>query len=187
VLVDVPADRTQHWWSAAARAGAVLIGAGDTQRSVTAAYGTLKAVARRMGRQRYLWWAGRAVSEAAAAASYEKVAQTARRFLQVQLDYAGAVPADPVVARAERQRRPLVEAFPASAAHAACCALAAQLDALPRAGDPALILWQSLLGFEPGVDTAVHAPGPERAPEPLAAATGTAPPRAPARTALVSR
>lgn len=145
VLVDVPADRVRRWWPAAAQAGSVLLGSTTAQRSVTAAYAALKMLALEVGQQRYLWWMARAADAGAAEAAWHKVAQTARRFLQVQVDYAGAMPVDPMVARAERLRRPLAEAFPGSLTAAASAMLAERIDVpLPLPGTPEQA-WQALL------------------------------------------
>jgi flagellar biosynthesis protein FlhG len=129
VLIDVPADRADRWWPAAAHAGVVLLGSTSEARSVTAAYSALKMLALEVGQQRYLWWMGRAADPAAAEAAWDKVAQTARRFLQLRVEYAGAVPLDAAVPRAQRLRRPLASVFPASPAAAASALLAQQIDA----------------------------------------------------------
>jgi len=158
VLVDVPADRADRWWPAAAHAGAVLLGSTGAARSVTATYSALKMLALEVGQRRYLWWMGRAADPAAAEAAWGKVAQTARRFLQVRLDYAGAVPLDAGVPRAQRLRRPLSAVFPASPAAAACALLAEQLDLPVSAQSPpeapeavwrGLLLGEAPLGPDP--------------------------------------
>lgn len=148
VLVDVPADRVGCWWPAAAFAGTVLLGSGEQQRSITAAYSVLKSLTSQVGQRRYLWWMARAADAAAAEASYLKVAQTARRFLHLPIEFAGVVPLDQAVPRSERLRRPLADAFPGSRAAAACAMLADRLDALPRAAEPAEVAWQGLLGLD---------------------------------------
>ena len=198
VLIDVPSDRVDRWWPAAAQAGSVLLGSTDAQRSVTAAYSALKMLAIEVGQQRYLWWMARAADANAAQSAWRKVAQTARRFLQVQVEYAGAVPADPMVPRAERLHRPLADVFPGSRAAAAGAALAGQLDVpmlLP--GSPA-DAWRALLlgeaaldgvpaqnaGGRDGTDATVRlssldaSHGPSHNPSPAGS---------PDRTALVSR
>jgi flagellar biosynthesis protein FlhG len=156
VLVDAPADRADRWWPAAAYAGAVLLGSTGAARSVTTTYSALKMLALEVGQQRYLWWMGRATDPAAAQAAWSKVAQTARRFLQVRVEYAGAVPLDAAVPRAQRLHRPLAAVFPASPAAAACALLAAQLDVpvpsmTPSGLSPAA--WQGLLLGEVPLDT----------------------------------
>lgn len=166
VLIDVPADRVDRWWPAAAQAGTVLLGSTTAQRSVTAAYSTLKMLALEVGQQRYLWWMARATEAGAAEEAWRKVAQTARRFLQVQVDYAGAVPVDPMVPRAERLHRPLAEAFPSSRAAAASALLAGKLDLpIPLRSSPeqawqALLVGESALVVDPGQNARTGA-GPE--------------------------
>lgn len=198
VLVDVPADRVDRWWPAAAQAGTVLLGSTCAQRSVTAAYSALKMLALEVGQQRYLWWMARAADADAAESAWRKVAQTARRFLQVQVEYAGAVPADPMVPRAERLHRPLADVFPGSRAAAAGAALAGQLDVpMPLPGSPA-DAWRALLVGEATLD---GVPAQNARGEAGAAVSGRlssldaslgpshnlSPSGAPARTALVSR
>jgi len=192
VLVDVPADRADRWWPAAAHAGNVLLGSTGAARSVTAAYSALKMLALEVGQQRYLWWMGRATDPVAAEAAWSKVAQTARRFLQVRVAYAGAVPLDPGVPRAQRLRRPLAAVFPASAAAAACAMLAEQIDSpAPRQAVPEEAWRGLLLGevpFEavPAQNRGGPAPGTSRNPA-LDPSQNPPPLGAPGRTALVSR
>ncbi|MCX7198101.1 MAG: hypothetical protein NTW37_09005 [Proteobacteria bacterium] len=205
VLVDVPADRVRRWWPAAAQAGSVLLGSTTAQRSVTAAYAALKMLALEVGQQRYLWWMARAADAGAAEAAWHKVAQTARRFLQVQVEYAGAMPVDPMVARAERLRRPLAEAFPGSLAAAASAMLAERLDVpMPLLGTPeqawqALLLGESARAGEPaqnengGAGLAIDRDAPrspsyssDLSPNP-SPSQKLSPFGAPGRTALVSR
>jgi len=205
VLVDVPADRVRRWWPAAAQAGSVLLGSTTAQRSVTAAYAALKMLALEVGQQRYLWWMARAADAGEAEAAWHKVAQTARRFLQVQVEYAGAMPVDPMVARAERLRRPLAEAFPGSLAAAASAMLAERLDVpMPLPGTPeqawqALLLGESARAGEPaqnekgGAGLAIDRDAPrspsyssDLSPNP-SPSQKLSPFGAPGRTALVSR
>ena len=187
VLIDVPTDRVRHWTPAAAHAGAVLLGSSEAQRSITSTYSALKSLSWQNGQQRYLWWIARATASAPAEAAYRKVAQTAQRFLHMQLGFAGPVPADPMVGRAERMRRPVVEAFPASRYAAACAMLAVRLSTLPRRSEAATLLWDGLLGFDPDPDASrtptdsrhSHSRSPDAAqPRPIGA---------PDRTELVSR
>ena len=195
VLLDVPADRVDRWWPAAAQAGTVLLGSTTVQRSVTAAYAALKMLAFEVGQQRYLWWMARASDAGAAEAAWRKIAQTARRFLQVQVDYAGAMPVDPMVARAERLRRPLVEAFPGSLGAAASAMLAERIDVpVPLPGAPEQA-WHALLVGDPAQNArAAAGPAVERETPRSPSYDSTPSPSqklspfgAPGRTALVSR
>ncbi|MBC7781538.1 MAG: hypothetical protein H7125_15705 [Proteobacteria bacterium] len=191
VLIDVPADRLAYWWPVAAHAGTVVLGSTEQQRSITAAYAALKSLAWQVGQQRYLWWIARAAGQASAEATYNKVAQTARRFLSLSLGFAGYIPADPMVGRAERLRRPLAQAFPSSPSAGACTRLAERLGTLPQDAQAADLLWQALVGIE--AQTLGNAALAAAAP-PLPTLRGTtdrAPDRMPigarGRTALVSR
>jgi len=155
VLVDVPADRADRWWPSAAYAGAVVLGSTCAARSITATYSALKMLALEVGQQRYLWWMGRTADPVGAEAAWRKVAQTAGRFLQVQVEYAGAVPLDAGVPRAQRLRRPLAAVFPASPAAAASARLAAQLDTQRLIAPPPVPpadAWHGLLFGEPPLE-----------------------------------
>ncbi len=192
VLLDVPADRADRWWPSAACASAVLLGSTEAARSVTAAYSALKMLALEVGQQRYLWWIGRTADPAAAEAVWTKVAQTAQRFLQVRVGYAGAVPFDPVVPRAQRLRRSLASVFPASPAAAACALLAQQLDAPVPPQDAPEQAWRGLLLGEVPLEPvpAQNRDGPLRAmPQDLVrnASRHPLPLGMPGTTALVSR
>jgi len=192
VLLDVPADRADRWWPSAAFASAVLLGSTDAARSVTAAYGALKMLALEVGQQHYLWWIARAVDPGAAEAAWTRVAQTAHRFLQVRVGYAGAVPFDTGVPRAQRLRRALASVFPASPAAAAGAMLARRLEVpVPPQSAPEQA-WRGLLLGEVPLDPvpAQNRGGAARAmpQDPVRAASRQpSPPGAPGRTALVSR
>ena len=116
----------------------------------------------------------------AAEAAWQKVALTARRFLQVRIDYGGAVPADPMVPRAQRLRRPLAEAFPGSRAAAAGAALAGLLDRPVALGTDPSAAWRALLVGEPAF-------GADPAQNMRAQAADSSPSSVSARTELVSR
>jgi len=70
----------------------VLLVARPTSPSVTATYARLKDMVRRHGRRRFRLLVNRA-DDAAAAALHAHVAEVARRFLDADVAFAGAVPA----------------------------------------------------------------------------------------------
>lgn len=74
--------------------GAPLFTVTPTRSSVTHAYAQIKALATAQGRRNFGVIVAGVRSDAEAAALFEGLAATARRFLGVELDYCGALPMD---------------------------------------------------------------------------------------------
>ena len=74
--------------------GAPLFTVTPTRSSVTHAYAQIKALATAQGRRNFGVIVAGVRNDAEAAALFEGLAATARRFLGVELDYCGALPMD---------------------------------------------------------------------------------------------
>ena len=84
--------------------------------SVTDAYATIKVLNQRSGRNRFRILVNQAVNKAEAFALFGKLTEVTYRFLDVSLDYAGAIPIDRNVRTALRRRMAVVESHPSSPA-----------------------------------------------------------------------
>jgi flagellar biosynthesis protein FlhG len=93
------------------------------------AYALLKALALDNGRRAF-WVVTNMVADVAEGRRlFDQFAAVARRFLPVDLTWAGAVPADPAARAAALERAPLVERWPGSPAAVAITRLGARLAA----------------------------------------------------------
>ncbi len=93
------------------------------------AYALIKALAQENGRREF-WVAANQVSDAAEGRRlFDQFALVARRFLPVALDWAGAVPHDPLARKAALERAPLVELRAHAPAAIAITRLGARLAA----------------------------------------------------------
>ena len=93
------------------------------------AYALIKALAQENGRREF-WIAANQVADAAEGQRlFDQFALVARRFLPVALDWAGAVPHDPLARKAALERAPLLELRPHAPAAIAITRLGARLAA----------------------------------------------------------
>ncbi len=99
--------------------------------SVTDAYATIKVLNQRTGRNRFRILVNQAVNNAEAFALFGKLTEVTYRFLDVSLDYAGAIPIDRNVRTALRRRMAVVESHPSSPAGVAFKNLADTADRWP--------------------------------------------------------
>jgi flagellar biosynthesis protein FlhG len=100
--------------------------------SITDAYATIKVLNQRSRRSRFRVLVNMAQSEAEARELYLRLSKATDRFLDVALDFVGAIPYDRSIVQAARRRAPVVTAFPASAAGIAFKRLAAAADKWPE-------------------------------------------------------
>ena len=109
----------------------VLVVVTDDPASITDAYATIKVLNQRSGRNRFRVLVNMAQDPAGAMRLYRRLLEVTDHYLDVALDYAGAIPLDPHVRSAVRRRQALVEAYPASRAGLAFKNLAATTDKWP--------------------------------------------------------
>lgn len=109
----------------------VLVVVTDDPASITDAYATIKVLNRRSQRNRFRVLVNMAHDPAGAMRLYRRLLEVTDRYLDVALDYAGAIPLDAQVRSAVRRRQALVEAYPASRAGLAFKNLAATTDKWP--------------------------------------------------------
>lgn len=87
-----------------------------TASGITESYSLLKQMAALNGRQAFDIVINKVKDEREAIAVFDNMAQVARRHLQVQLEYMGFIPLDEQLKRATQACRPVVDAYPSSAA-----------------------------------------------------------------------
>jgi flagellar biosynthesis protein FlhG len=154
LLVDTAAGLGESVLTFSRAAHQVVIVVCDEPASITDAYGLIKVLSRDHGVGRFQVLASQAASAGEGRLLYEKLARVCDRFLDVILDYAGAVPDDPFLRRAVQRQQAVVEAFPASPSAQAFKNLAERAD---RWGVPAgarghlEFFLERLVGAGPGV------------------------------------
>lgn len=87
-----------------------------TASGITEGYTLLKRMVRDNGQGTFSVVVNRVGSEREALAVFDNMAQVARHYLQVRVEYLGYIPSDDKLNRATQLHRAVVEAFPASAA-----------------------------------------------------------------------
>lgn len=109
----------------------VLVVVCDEPASITDAYALIKVLSRNHGVTRFHVLASMTREGGSGEGVFRTLSRVATRFLDVTLEYAGEIPDDPLVRRAVREQRPVVDAYPSSAAAAALKHLARQADKWP--------------------------------------------------------
>jgi flagellar biosynthesis protein FlhG len=113
----------------------VLIVLCDEPASMTDAYALVKVLSRNHGVRNFRVLANMA-APAAGENLFKRFEGVTARFLDVSLEYAGAIPEDEALRRAVRAQRPVLEAFPMSSAARAFKKLTACADAWPAPAGP---------------------------------------------------
>jgi flagellar biosynthesis protein FlhG len=125
------ASAAMLWPDQAARKIMVLSGAGPA--AVTEAYARIKRQSAEYGQREFHVVVGNVASEEQARTVFQNMAQVARGYLKVSLAYMGHVPRDGRIDTAARLRRPVVTAFPDSAASSAYRQVAQAIHGWPLA------------------------------------------------------
>jgi flagellar biosynthesis protein FlhG len=106
--------------------GEIFIQLSNDPESIKSAYFLIKQVCSKLGRRGFgILVTG--VSEPKAQDIYQNMAQVARRFLGVELEFIGSIPADEDLYRAAQLGRAVIEAFPLAKASGAFKQLAQRL------------------------------------------------------------
>ena len=114
----------------------VVIVVCDDPASITDAYALIKVLAREHGVDRFRILANMVRPELDGQHLFRTVSRVAGRFLDVILEYAGAIPDDPLLRRSIREQRPVFCAYPHSPAAQALKSLAASADNWPVPAGP---------------------------------------------------
>lgn len=128
LLVDTAAGLSRSVTTFASAAHHVVVVVCDEPASITDAYALIKVLSRDHGVRRFELLANQVASEVEGRALYQQIGRVCDRFLDVTLDFAGAVPRDESLRLAVRRQQPVVEAFPGSPAARALKNLAVRAD-----------------------------------------------------------
>ena len=127
VLVDAVLDEKHQLPLAMLNQHDILIQLSSDAASIKEAYTLIKRVYSQMGRRSF----GIIVSDATdaqAAATFRNISQVARNYMQVDLEFFGAIPSDEHLSRATKLGRVVIDAFPLTEAAKAFKALAQRLN-----------------------------------------------------------
>lgn len=114
----------------------VIVVVCDEPASVTDAYALIKLLSREFGIERFRIVANMVRNEAHGRKLYESILRVADKFLQVVLDYTGAIPEDEFLKRAVRRQCAVVDAYPGSRSAQAFGSIARTVDRWSGPGAP---------------------------------------------------
>lgn len=109
----------------------VAVVCSDEPTSMADAYALIKVLNREAGITHFQVLRNRVSSDAEAQNGFNRLAETASRFLNVHLTYAGYIPDDPCVTKAVTKQQCVSEAFPASPASKAFREFSQRTDTWP--------------------------------------------------------
>ncbi len=127
VLVDALLNRNDVLPLQALNESEIIIELDVKPESIKQAYVLIKKICSQLGRRPF----GIVVSDASeeqAQVVFRNIAQVARRFMQIELEFFGAIPTDNHLTRASRIGRAVIDAFPMAISAAAFKELAQRLD-----------------------------------------------------------
>lgn len=148
VLIDTPAGvsrSVQSWTSACAE---VVLVATPEPTSLADAYATMKILARTTHESRFKLVVNMARNEEEGLRVYDRLSSLAEEYLNVRVEFLGAVPFDEAMRKSVRERVPCVQRYPFAPASAALRQVARQILAEPREGSSkgtAQFFWRRLL------------------------------------------
>lgn len=127
ILVDTALSKNNELPLSALNEGQILIQLTREPESIKQAYILIKQIYSQLGRRSFgIIVTG--VSDAHAAVVFRNIAQVAKQFLAIDLEFFGAIPADDHIKRAAKLGRGVVDAFPRVAASIAFKSLAQRLN-----------------------------------------------------------
>lgn len=133
LIVDTAAGISDSVVSFSRASEEVIVVVCDEPASITDAYALIKLLSREYGQQRFHVLANMTQSPSEGKDLFTKITRVTDRFLEVTLDYMGAIPHDAYVRKAVQRQRAVVDAYPASKASQAFKQMARAADKWPRA------------------------------------------------------
>jgi flagellar biosynthesis protein FlhG len=127
VLVDATLNNEQLLPLKTMNNSEILIQLSRNPDSITNAYTLIKQICGQLGRRSFGIIVDDA-TEAQAQSVFKNIAQVAKRFMQIELEFFGAIPRDIHLSKAAKLGRSVVDAFPMAAASTALKQLAKRLD-----------------------------------------------------------
>lgn len=136
LIIDTAAGISDSVVSFVRAAQEVLVVVCDEPSSITDAYALIKLLNRDYGLFRFRVLANQVRSAQEGQGLFNKLTQAAERFLDVTLQYVGAIPFDETMRKAIQRQRAVVEAAPRSKAALAFKALAEKVERWPLPSTP---------------------------------------------------
>jgi len=136
LLVDTAAGISSDVLGFLAATQEVMVVVCNEPTSITDGYALIKVLNRTHGIDRFRIVANMVVQGERGQTVFEKLRRVTDRFLDVCLDYAGAIPMDPQLRKAVSRQRAVVDAFPSSDSARAFDALARRLETWPLPTGP---------------------------------------------------
>ncbi|MEI6413519.1 MAG: MinD/ParA family protein [Pseudomonadota bacterium] len=131
LIVDTAAGISDSVISFSRAAQEVLMVVCDEPASITDAYALIKLLNREYGVQRFHILANMVQTPQEGRELYQKLCRVTDRYLEANLLFTGAIPFDPAVKKAIKSQKPVVQAFPRSAAAMAFRSLAQKTETWP--------------------------------------------------------
>jgi len=131
LIVDLGAGISGNVTSFAKAAQEVIVVVCDEPASMTDAYALIKVLATKHGVKHFRILANMMPNDAAGFEVYQKIVNTATKFLEVGISYLGSVPMDDCLKRAARSQRAVIEAYPQSMCAISLKKIAEKVDMLP--------------------------------------------------------
>lgn len=131
LIVDVAAGISNSVLDMTQAAQEVVVVVCDEPASITDAYALIKVLSRDFGVTHFRVLANMVSSSLEGRELYNKIAKVTDRYLDVCLQYMGAVPYDEYLRKALQRQRAVVDIFPSSPSARAFKSLAAQADNWP--------------------------------------------------------
>ncbi len=136
IIIDTGAGIADAVLEFVAASSEVLLVVTPEPTSITDAYALLKTLNRKgefsAEHTRIRMVANRIENDAAGQELYEKLSVVATKFLNIELEYLGGIPQDPMMSKAIIRQQPVLTSFPNTAAGKALKALAAKLSGVPE-------------------------------------------------------
>ncbi len=128
LIVDTAAGLSDSVLTFSQAAHHVLVVVCDEPASITDAYGLIKVLSREHGVQRFQVLANQTRHVGEGIDLYRKIERVCDRFLNVTLQFAGAIPHDDYLRRAVQRQTAVIDAFPSASAAVALKNLALKAD-----------------------------------------------------------
>ncbi|MGC8732334.1 MAG: MinD/ParA family protein [Halothiobacillaceae bacterium] len=136
LIIDTAAGIADSVVSFSRAAREVLVVVCDEPASLTDAYALIKVLSRDYGVDRFHVIANMTHSPSEGRLLYQKLAAVCDRFLDVTLNFLGAVPFDEYLRKAVQRQQPVVEAYNASRAAQSFMQMAERIAKWPRPSGP---------------------------------------------------
>lgn len=149
LLIDTAAGISDSVLSFSRAAQEVIIVVCDEPASLTDAYAMIKTLSCEYGIDRFRIITNMVAGVREGQELYKKLVAVTNRFLDVALDFMGAIPYDDYLRKAIQKQKPLVEAYPRSKASMAFKNLAQKADKWPvptEARGHLEFFWERLIG-----------------------------------------